>query len=295
MAPALAGRVSHGFRRARAEDLGAVNAIFHEAQTEGDASPPPLSADGLTIFPHELAHAELWVATEADEVVGFAATVERGGWRFLAELFVRRELRSRKLGKRLLERCFEDRGLPRMTMSSPDPRALALYVGLGLEPRWPLFYLVRDASPSPGLRPTSPQGGEVRDLEVERMDAEISGRKRPEDLEYWRTAGEAAFLHFPRGYAVVRNRSDDWIGNEDAITIGPCGGQTADDAIAAVLAAIDAVGGRRIRIGLPGPHPAFRALLERGFRIVELDTFLATPGPLPFDPTRYLPSGGALF
>jgi GNAT superfamily N-acetyltransferase len=152
----VAGDLS--YRRGRADDLGAVNAIFHEAQTEGDATPPAL-LNGLPIFPHEIAHSELWVATEAGTVVGFAATVERGGTAFLAELFVRRDRRSNGIGAALLERCFDDRGLPRMTMSSPDPRALALYVSLGLEPRWPLFYLIGEPARSSGSASTTSTSG----------------------------------------------------------------------------------------------------------------------------------------
>ncbi len=304
MASRVAGDLS--YRRGRAEDLGAVNAIFHEAQTESDAAPPPLSPNGLPIFPHEIAHSELWVATEAGAVVAFAATVERGGTAFLAELFVRRERRSNGIGAALLERCFDDRGLPRMTMSSPDPRALALYVSLGLEPRWPLFYLIGE----PGRVLELPQFEiDVRlasagDPTLRALDAAISGRDRPEDLKYWQADGAGSGILVARGprdgaigYAVIRHRSDDWVGNESAITIGPAGGITPHDAVAAVIAAVRAVRGteRRIRIGVPGPHPALRDLLALGFTIAELDTFCATPGALAFDPTRYLPSGGALF
>jgi GNAT superfamily N-acetyltransferase len=278
-------------RRARAEDLGAVNAIFHQAQTEGDADAPPVAADG-----------QMWVATESSEVVGFGATIERGDTAFLAELFVRADRRSRGIGRALLARCFEERGRPRMTLGSSDPRALALYVGLGLEPRWPSFHLV--GSPSTGLRPTSCRGGEVREVDPEEivaLDAEVSGRRRPQDLEYWHREGDARFLRFARdggtiGYAVVWRGSDDWVGNEDAITIGPAGARSARDAGSVVAGAIASAlgGGKKIRLVVPGPRPALREVLALGFEIAELDTFLASPGALVFDPPRYLPSGGAL-
>lgn len=303
MASGLADRLRplRSLRRAESRDLAALDAIYREAQLE-----PGEIAGGdepLSIFAHELREAETWVAEEEGEVVGFGARVERGRSAFLAELFVRASRRSAGVGRALLERCFDARGCERSTLASSDPRALALYVRLGLEPRWPLFYLLGDST---ALRLAGP-AAEVREHrdpagEIERLDLAISGRRRPKDLEHWRDDGRARFLEIRRGgaalgYAVVRERSDDWLGHRSDVTIGPAGSLDPAALTDVLVAALPAREPRpaTIRIAVPGPSPALRPLLEAGFRIAELDTFLATRAPLPFAPDSYLPSGGALF
>jgi len=46
-----------------------------------------------------------------------------------------------------------------------------------------------------------------------------------------------------------------------------------------------------LRLAVPGPHPILAPLVEAGFLIVYLETFLASEGAPPFDPTLYLPGG----
>ena len=292
-----------GIRRAERGDLAELDAIFREAEREPGEARAPDPDEPLSIFAHEIRSAEVWVAEDGGAVVGFATRVERGRTAFLAELFVRGSRRSAGVGRALLERCFDARGCERSTLGSSDPRALALYVGLGLEPRWPLFYLVGDSGAC--ALPPVPATVRARTLaaeEIERVDERISGSRRPEDLEHWRDDGRAALLEIHRagraiGYAVVRERSDDWVGHRDDVTIGPAGSFDPADLEAVITAALHAREPRRalVRIGVPGPSPALRPLLRAGFRIAEVDTFLAVPGPLRFDARAYVPSGGALF
>jgi GNAT superfamily N-acetyltransferase len=290
-------------RRAERGDLAEIDAIFREAELEPGEIRVADSAEPLPIFAHELCAAEVWVAEDGGEIVGFATRVERGRTAFLAELFVRGSRRSAGVGRALLERCFDARGCERSTLASSDPRALALYVELGLEPRWPLVYLVGD---SVALAPPSvPADARARACgveELERLDERVSGRHRAEDLEHWRADGRAAALVIHRadreiGYALVRERSDDWVGHRDDVTIGPAGSFDPADLEAVITAALQAREPRRalVRIAVPGPSAALRPLLRAGFRIAELDTFLAGPGPLGFDARAYVPSGGALF
>jgi hypothetical protein len=59
--------------------------------------------------------------------------------------------------------------------------------------------------------------------------------------------------------------------------------------VAIVLAALaDAPGGALTGLAIPGPNPATRALLERGWRIEARDVHMAS-GPDLLDPTRLLP------
>jgi hypothetical protein len=48
-------------------------------------------------------------------------------------------------------------------------------------------------------------------------------------------------------------------------------------------------------IEVPGPHPCLATLLETGFRIAYVDTFVSSSQTPFFDAHRYIPSGGDLF
>ena len=62
------------------------------------------------------------------------------------------------------------------------------------------------------------------------------------------------------------------------------------DAVLALLAALRPKDGQAA-VCLPGPHPAVRALLAAGWRIGDIDLFMASePGLL--DPRRAVPSPG---
>jgi hypothetical protein len=50
----------------------------------------------------------------------------------------------------------------------------------------------------------------------------------------------------------------------------------------------------RVRIDVPGPHPALAPLLERGFQIVYVETFQSSAAAPFFDARCYIPSGSDL-
>ncbi|MGH7263875.1 MAG: hypothetical protein ACREMB_03335, partial [Candidatus Rokuibacteriota bacterium] len=134
-------------------------------------------------------------------------------------------------------------------------------------------------------------------------DAEIGGRRRPADHAYWVRDTDAVPLWLrragqPVGYAYVRLRDREYVWHPEAVTVGPVGARTPDDAAGCVAAAVRWAAGRgpSIRVFVPGPHPALGALLDAGFRITEdHDTLAATHPTLFAGPRRYLPSGGTLF
>lgn len=69
----------------------------------------------------------------------------------------------------------------------------------------------------------------------------------------------------------------------------------ADDARACVAAVVSwtAERARKIRLSVPGPHPALRMLIDAGFRVVDHETFLSTTHTV-VDPERYVTSGDQL-
>jgi hypothetical protein len=83
----------------------------------------------------------------------------------------------------------------------------------------------------------------------------------------------------------------------DAARVGPVGARTPQHAALCAAAAVRWAVERApvIRVDVPGPHPALAPLLEAGFRITYVETFVASSAEPLFDPARYLGSGGSLF
>lgn len=284
-------------RAATEADLDDAYDIFYRDQV-GDAPDPPPRGDLPSFLGHLLNTGEMRVAERDGRIVGFAALVTRGGVSYLAELFVRPEEQSAGVGKRLLDAVLPADGRTACTVSSSDPRALALYVRAGMAPRWPMIWL-RAKTARLGPLPSGDVtvvGAEPGDPELGRWDAEIGRRYRPEEHRYW-TAEGANPVWFERadtriGYGYLQTRSGSALWSRDAITVGPLGTETATDAADSVCAAIEHARSRRtvIRLALPGPHPALPALLAAGFRITDLGTFVSAPTLDLLDPTSYVPS-----
>src|SRR5205085_8396372 len=97
------------------------------------------------------------------------------------------------------------------------------------------------------------------DLALLSWDKRISGRPRPEDLEFWVRDEKAVPLWFRRqgkivGFGYVRFGAGAYL-NPHACKIGPMGANTPEDATACVLAAIYWARQRtsEIHIDVPGP------------------------------------------
>jgi hypothetical protein len=173
-----------------------------------------------------------------------------------------------------------------------------------LRPRWPHIQLRTNLADLGGFPSQQIDVIEAADGDAEfiEWDAEISGRRRPQDHAYWiRWRGGVPLWLVRRdrrvGYAVAQTRSDDLLSHPDAVTLGPIGTLRREDAVACVLAAVDWACQRSAiaRISLTGPHPALARLLEVGFRIVEVETFCSTADESLPDVQRYISSGGDLF
>lgn len=252
-------------QRASADRLDAVRAI---AASYGNLEDWPERPDPLDF---ELRERALWVALDGDEVAGFAGVLRHGEVSHLADLFVARERLGSGIGRRLLDAALPPDGV-RMTFASGDERALPLYVRAGLVPLAPLLYLEGACAPAGPFR-------RVATAVVERRDAAAGGRARPALLEFLGAAGAYALVaERPGSYAVVRPAPGGaWI--------GPAAAEARE--LVEFAAAASAAHGR-VRLALGGPHPALAPLLERGFRVLAADTYMASePGAL--DLSTYVP------
>lgn len=274
--------------------------------TENETIPDDQTLPAPAGFVHLLSHGQTCVAEQDGKVVGFAAAFTRGSISFLSQLFVDPAGQSGGVGRALLNAVMPEDGTVRATVSSSDPRAVGLYVRRGMLPVWPVFDLVADTGALREL-PTALadlQEAASEDPEIVETDARVGGRRRPEDHRHWsQQRGGIAFTIERRGrrsgygYVQVARDGDDAALRGDSVRIGPIGVEDPAAAYDSVLALVTRARayGERLEILMPGIHPALGTLLEAGFQIADIETFLCA-GPAPFvDGSCYVPSGGGLF
>ncbi|HEX9370434.1 MAG TPA: GNAT family N-acetyltransferase [Roseiflexaceae bacterium] len=289
-------------RPATIADLPELYDIWYASEVGDDPHPPPRGAASVIL--HELETGEVCAAEQAGQVVGFAAMVTRDGVVFVAECFVRADCQSAGVGRRLLQQLLPRDGRTCCTLSSRDPRALALYIRAGMRPQWPNFCLRAEASrlgslPAAGVEVVE---GHPGDPALLHWDAAIGGRLRPQEHDYWVAQTRAVPLWFRRagqtvgyGYAQLRSPEDLWF--PDAITLGPIGAETDEDALACVGAAVGWARPRAqaLKITVPGPHVVLPALLDAHFQITYVETFVSSSDEPFADARHYIPSGSTLF
>ena len=88
------------------------------------------------------------MADEGGAVVGFGAAVDAGRSVHLADLFVRPDRLGQGIGRPLLDAVFGD-AERRTTFASDDPRALPIYVRVGMRPLWASLYVEGPSSRLP--------------------------------------------------------------------------------------------------------------------------------------------------
>jgi GNAT superfamily N-acetyltransferase len=206
-------------------------------------------------------------------LAGFAAIRPLGGITLLCDLFVDPARQGRGVGRSLLDQLF-DGTTDRVTFSSQDPRALPLYVRYGLVPRWPLLYLAGNpaalTAPSPPVSVEAPPARQVTAQEAAAAELAFTGVDRGPDYSYWGGLPEGGGILVGQAGGVVAAGAT---GQGELRHLATAPG--ADQA-AAVLAALRAVGQRRVMLCLPGPHPALGQLLRSGFRIDDFDHYMST-------------------
>src|SRR5690348_13878260 len=274
------------FRPARESDLAAIYFVYYlteVSEAEAASAAPPQSVTAM--LRHIFETGTIYVAEQDDTIVAYAGAITRGAVTFLTDLFVRPGIQSSGLGKTLLSHVLLPEQPVHCTMSSTDPRAQALYARVGMQPVFPHYNLQWERRAAQELPTFDTEleivEGQTGDPALLRWDAQISGRNRPEDHDFWTTRRQCIPLWFQRrgapvGYAYV------WLDDATPLTtprrvIGPLGVSAPEYATECVLAATrwvqERAGDVRVRIDVPGPHPALAPLLERGFQINYVETF----------------------
>lgn len=278
--------IAPAIRPATSDDVPAIGRIA-AANDEPIVEP---GATGSPYLEHIRRRGRLFVADWDGAVIGFAGAIDVGPAAHLADLFVDPPLHGRGIGRSLLEVAIPAAG-ERTTFSSADPRSLPIYVRAGMRPWWPALYLRGNASQLPG------GGLEVAWSPVaESVALELawSGTDRLADARYWTAepGGSALVVRDGRAPVAVGYTADSRRGAWRVLRrlrIVPGG-----DPIGPVLAAIRSTApDGPVALYLPGPHPVLAILLERGFRIVDRDTFMASRPDL-VDPERFLPDPALL-
>ena len=289
------------FRSANEAELRSVYEVFYQNELL-DNPHLPLPGDIPPYLSHVLQTGTLFVAEKDGKILAFAGAITRGNISYLTDLFVLPSYQSGQLGKTLLRCVLPQDDLIHCTMSSSDPRALALYIRAGMRPQWPHFALRLEKSTH-----TWPLTSDMEIIEADpadpaliSWDAQISGRLRPVDHQFWVREERAVPLWFRRqgqtvGYGYVRFGAEALL-DPQSCTLGPIGVSTPEDATACVLAAVNWAVQRTVvlHIDVPGPHPCLVTLLECGFHIISFDTSVSTAIMPFFDARCYIASGGDL-
>ena len=289
------------FRSAHERDLRSMYEVFYSNEIL-DSPNLPSMGDTPSYLHHILQTGTMYVAEQDEEVLAFAGAITRGTVTFLTDLFVRPTVQSNQLGKTLLRAVLPQNSLIRCTESSSDPRALALYIREGMRPLWPCFglQLQKPTRAIPSIHDVEIVEADVDDPELIRWDAQVSGRVRPGDHQFWVQKQRAIPLWFRRqkqvlGYGYVRLGAGTlWY--PEACTLGPIGVSNPEDAVASVLATVNFALQKAnvLRIDVLGPHPTLAPLLECGFHIIGIDTFMLSATSPFFDARCYIASGGDL-
>ena len=272
-------------RWATAADDAAVATVARATGSAGECA-----GDDPRYLAHVRARGGLAVAVVDEEVVAYGGRSRTHGGVALTDLFVRSEHRAHGVGSLLLDTLWDEPG-ERLTFASSTPPAAAVYARRGLRMLWPLLYLEGDPRTVPdtalSVEAVTPQVAGGHDARWQQLhgaeaDALVS------DYVFW--DGRANGSTF-----VVRD-------GDDLVAVGALGGvdasyglahlvaADADVAATAVLAAVRACSGPEqdraaCLVCVPGPSAAVESLLTAGFRIVDHDLHMATPG-VRLDPLR---------
>jgi len=280
-------RLGGSIRPATHDDVPTIRTILAGHGSDG----PIINGDVVGPYlAHLIDHGRALVSVADDELVGFAAAVETGRGRHLADLFVRLDRLGQGIGRPLLEAVF-DGADDRTTFASDDPRALPLYVRAGMIPLWTSIYVegaVASLADSPGAL-WMEAATAARVAEAERI---WTGQDRRLDHSFWASQIDAdPFVVLDGGEVVgaghARARQASPVRALDRLVVHPDA-----EPVAVTLAAIRRAGREgSVLVCVQGPNPVLKPLLEMGFRIADRDTYLASRADL-IDPTRLIPHPG---
>jgi len=257
-----------------------------EASTGVPDPPPPPSAQALIRYEHPLATdpGGCWVGEHDGRIVGAAIAIVRDGLWGLSLLVVDPDYQSGGQGRELLARAAAhgDGARGRIILSSPDPRALAAYLALGLE----LVPSAAAAGVPRGVEaPAAVRAGTAKDAElIAEVGVAVRGAAHAGDVDAPVEAGHELFVHPGRGFATHSRGSVSLLAAHDE--------QAATDLLQAVMAA---VGDQELRVEWLTARQqwAVRACRAAGLRFNLNWGAVLTDGDVgPLTP--YLPSGAYL-
>jgi len=290
------------FRPARRDELPVATRVYIRADDELDlrlygrsrrepaapgADETSAALDDLLLL-HGDGPDRVWVALRGDEVIGVAAAAIRERHWHLVYLFVLPEAQGQGVGRHLLARIHATgvaAGCDIFTLQpSGDPKALTMYLKLGLTPRPPSIDL-RAATPAfpplqwdDGLNAQPLMADDPATLAtLGDIDRVVRGVRRPADLRRWLGEGAVGALvtrrdtEAPAGYYLVTHGR-----------IGPVAamdGERFPAVLARSLAAAGSLGATRVawRIDVPGENRAALApLFAAGFRPHRLSNLFAS-------------------
>lgn len=277
-------------------DLAAIEAIAaaNEESTLGPRWPGYLYLEQL------LHDATLLVAEREGRIVGFGGAATVGGRRpaaHVTDLFVDPAFHGRGVGGPLLRALREVVAVPDWTTcSSDDPRARSLYLRAGMRACWPVVYL---RGPAPvERRSTATIATPAAPAEASAIEHSWTGRHFGRAWDDWaaRAGGVAFRLEVDRRVVAVGVARDERDGPGrvlEHLAVAPTA-SPASTLVAALATEIVAGGGPDpiVKLAVPGPASAIPVLLERGFRIVDADTWCASrpdlvdPDRVVIDPSR---------
>jgi GNAT superfamily N-acetyltransferase len=189
-----------------------------------------------------------WICDDGAEMVGYTSSSRFGAMDELTELWVAPSHAGRGIGRSLLERVWPNSPTPqlgRVVVTLGTPVDLTLYTEFGVMPvtgHWHMRHRVdqyleqrareRDAT-DPGVHVLTPERAIA---EWKRLEPDAVGHERPLLQEFFgRTRICLAYLDRQTGTA----RALCWVSSEG--DIGPAVGETAQDLVPVVIAALDRV------------------------------------------------------
>lgn len=220
---------------------------------------------------HLIADGHLLVGVDHGRVRGFAGAIDIGDARLLADLFIEPDSQGSGLGRSLLTAVM-DGSTERFTFSSSDPRAMPIYARARMLPRWPLLYV--DGPPARLVKPADLVAETIAQPVAVDFEQRMVGPQRSAQYRYW--AGRAGST------TIGVRRNGELVGVGVVLVRRPMMRiehvAVADPHDVGVFCALahSGHGVERVVAYVPGPWALTSLLMDSGFRIADVDTYMST-------------------